>query len=123
MSDDGINWYVFIYPAVAIPIVILGVVRWRMMRKRQLENLQAISKNAENGHSAQDFIVGNPYVTPYTVAVQNVEQDRQRAAMAQSASYNVEPPAYEKNAKQNYKKSSKIAEEEPPKMIQTKRWF
>lgn len=63
MSESQINWYVLIYPAIAIPIAILGIFRWRMFRKRQLAQIQQIQQtsaaNGNNGLSAQVIILIN----------------------------------------------------------------
>lgn len=135
MSDDGINWYVLIYPAIAIPIAILGVVRWRMIRKRQLAQITQIQQqaaaNGNNGLSAQDFILGNPYATPYTAAVSNAEQPNVQRNTKDSfttphqsvTTYNTAQPEVHRNTKDIFKDDLKKMQDEAPSMIQTKRWF
>lgn len=108
MSDSiGVNWYRLIYPAVAIPILILAFVRWRIMRKRKLEQLTAANTN-DNGFSAMDFVAVNPTTTTQDATV-----------------YNIEQPTVVRHQKPKdlFEDSSKDMKEEPPAMIQSKRWF
>lgn len=118
MSDNGINWYVLIYPAIAIPIAVLGILRWRSIRKRQiqqqLEQMQRQgANNANNGLPALDFIMGNPYSTSHSSTVYNVEH----------------PPvhpntnAVDQSTQEVFMHDTKRPQEEPPSMIQSKRWF
>lgn len=106
MSENGINWYTLIYPAIAIPLAILGIVRWRIIRKRQLEQARVVTNNDNSGFSAQDFVLGNPFNTHQNAPV-----------------YNIEQPVVNQNPKDIFQHDPKKVQEEPPPMIKTKRWF
>lgn len=104
MSDREINWYNFIYPAIAIPVAVLCIVRFCiiMKRRRAAQSQVVTTINANNGSSSLDYVMDNPHMhqstTPY-----NIEQ----------------PPAYN----ELYKQESKKVQDESPSMIQSKRWF
>lgn len=73
-----------------------------------MAQLQKVTTNDNQGLSAQDFVMGNPYT------------------MSQSATvYNIEPtaPAVHQIPKQSFKHDSKKVQEESPSMIESKRWF
>lgn len=125
------NWTVLIYPAIAVPIAILSIVRWRIMRQRQLKQLEGNNNNYNNGFPAQDFVVGNPITAHHT--------------QPQVASvYNIEPAVVHRDTKDPFKDdpttedlfkvaskkkdlfkdgSKNVHQDEPPQMIQSKRWF
>ncbi|XP_037029491.1 uncharacterized protein LOC119069518 [Bradysia coprophila] len=136
MSEGGINWYTIIYPAVAIPILVLAVVRWNILRKRQLQRAQQITQNYNNGFTAQDFVAGNPFDTTHQAAVYNIEQsaandnsqnttgfgNQQPAKTHQGTSSNDPPPPYAEATKYA-KKKPETPVDEPKSMIQSRRWF
>lgn len=112
MSDDGdygFNWSVLIYPAVVLLVVVLVFLRWKMMRKRQLAQIQVVTAQSQNGFSSQDFVVGNPFSMAANAATYGVEQPQ--------------PAVHQKNTKEVVTHSSKTVEDETPTMIKTKRWF
>lgn len=114
MSDNEFNWYVLIYPAIALPIALMSiVVSCRRWKRRQLAQSAVVAANANNGLTAQDasnYIMGNPH-TNYPTVDQS------------ATSYNREQPVVYQNTKVLFKHGSKEVQEEPPPMIQSKRWF
>lgn len=133
MSDAGINWYTLIYPAVAIPILILAVIRWNILRKRQLQRAQQMSQNYNNGFAAQDFVAGNPFdAANQTASVYNIEQQSsttenpqypygtQHQTTTKATSSDDPPPPYYEATR---KKKQETPVDEPPSMIQSRRWF
>lgn len=97
MSVNGVNWTVLMYPAIAIPIAVMGIVKWIRMKRRQVNQSQVVSPNAD---------VNNLSVTSQSAAV-----------------YDMEQPAVYPNTKELFKNGSKKVPEESPPMIQSKRWF
>lgn len=138
MSTSGANYFVVIYPAVAIPILIVAIVRWNIMRKRQNERAQQMAQNYSNGFTAQDFVAGNPFDANHTAAVYNIEQSaanndnhqnthgfaNQQPINANQSGMSSDdpPPPYYESTKYSNKKVAKPIDE-PPSMIQSKRWF
>lgn len=122
MSDSGINYVNVVYIAIAVPLLMLAVVRWRIMRRRQLEQVQTVTTTGDSGFAAQDFVLGNPYSTTH----QTTYPTQPTSAQQTDPVYTIDPPPSYQDATRNStssKKAQKTPVEEPPSMIQTRRWF
>lgn len=152
MSDtSGLNYWSIIYVTIVIPILILSLARWYILRyRRQRADAQRMavmtaSNNGNNGLTSLDFVGGNPFFNPQlgndpyternsapptnlgsqpypaqqTTSVYTVEPPPPYHSLSNIPTTNVTDPAIP--AREN--RTNRVTTDEPPSMIQQKRWF